>query len=81
MGQELGSSHLGLAAAGAVVPEIVGVGAVEGPVQGKGPSVHDDHEEGFDEVVVGAEGDRSWGLDTACLGDPAWGLERLEGPG
>ena len=81
MGQELDSLRSGLAAAEAVAPGIavVEVEVVGGPVQGTGPSGHDDHGEAiYEEGVVVALGVRSLDLDTACLGDPVWDLERQE---
>ena len=77
MGQELDS----LLAAGAVAPGIAVVGeeVVGGPAQGTGPSGHGDHEVAIcGGVVVAVVGVRRLGLDTACLGDPVWGLEHQE---
>ena len=81
MGQELDTLHSVLVAAGVVVLEMVVEEAVEGPFRGMAPSGSGDHEEAFYAAVVVAVDGQNWGLDTACLGDPAGGWERLEEPG
>jgi hypothetical protein len=82
MGQELGSRRSELAAVAVVAPvgfaeeeEVVGALA-----QGTGPSGHGAHEGGScaEGVVEEAVDGRRQDLDTACLGDPIWGLERQE---
>lgn len=82
MGQELDTLHSVLVAAGVVVLEMVVEEAVEDPFRGMAPSGSGDHEGAFyaAAVVVAVDG-QNWGLDTACLGDPAGGWERLEEPG